>query len=81
MVQNSWVSAHRRRNVPSRLIPLEIDSILTSHRDAATSGPNPEAEARALERLDRVAIKIDPEDHALEALLDAARSQIESHPV
>lgn len=68
--------------MPSRLIPLEIDSILTNYRDTATRGPDREVATRALERLDRVAVKIDPEqDHALEALLDAARTQIKSHSV
>ena len=66
----------------SRLVPREIDSILADYQEAATSGSEREAAARALDELDQVALAIDPEqDHGFEALLEAARSRIESHAV
>jgi hypothetical protein len=66
-----------------RAIPVEINDILETYHESATPDDPPgEAEARALARLDAVAIKIDPEqDHELETLLEAARAQVRSRAI
>ncbi len=66
-----------------RAIPVEINDILETYREAASRDDRAgEAEARALARLDAVAIKIDPEqDRELETLLEAARSQVRARAI
>ncbi len=66
-----------------RGIAVEINSILETYREAARrDGRAGKAQARALARLDHVAVKIDPEqDHELETLLEAARAQVRARAI